>query len=352
MKPILETIDTRFGTASKHAFSRGNTLPYTGVPFGMNYFVPQTSDQEGSWFFDPHLPIFQGIRLTHQPSPWIGDYSWLLLTPITGEISGDTLFHRQSSYNLERAIFNPHFLKIFSERYQIETQLSPTCYGASIQLRQIQGKALSLYLHAADELTVEQVEQRTLALRQEGETETNKSPLVMYTALASSNDILSIKQEGQDWRIDFAGAEAQVQLATSFISKEQALFNLPKQDFEETKQDAKTNWENLLGRFDVVETGSVDRAFFDHCLYRLFLFPQTFYEVNEQGEIIHMDLASGTVKPGLLFTNNGFWDTFRTSFPLFALIIPEYYRQFLEGFLNSYRDTGYLPSGWLLTNEA
>lgn len=350
MKPILETIDTRFGTASKHAFSRGNTLPYTGVPFGMNYFVPQTSDQEGSWFFDPHLPIFQGIRLTHQPSPWIGDYSWLLLTPITGEISGDTLFHRQSSYNLERAIFNPHFLKIFSERYQIEMQLSPTCYGASIHLRQIQGKALSLYLHAADELTVEQVDKRTLALRQEGETETNKSPLVMYTALAFSVEILSITQEGQDWRIDLAGAEVQVQLATSFISKEQARFNLPKQDFEETKADAKESWEDLLGRFDVVETGPVDRTFFDHCLYRLFLFPQTFYEVNEQGESIHMDLASGTVKPGLLFTNNGFWDTFRTSFPLFALIIPEYYRQFLEGFLNSYRDTGYLPK-WLAPDE-
>lgn len=350
MKPILETIDTRFGTASKHAFSRGNTLPYTGVPFGMNYFVPQTSDQEGSWFFDPHLPIFQGIRLTHQPSPWIGDYSWLLLTPITGQISGDTLFHRQSSYNFERAIFNPHFLKIFSERYQIETQLSPTCYGASIQLRQTQGKELSLYLHATDELTVEQVDKRTLTLRQAEETETNKSPLVMYTALAFSVEILSITQEGQDWRIDLAGAEVQVQLATSFISKEQALFNLPKQDFEETKAVAKASWEDLLGRFDVVETRPVDRAFFDHCLYRLFLFPQTFYEVTEQGEIIHMDLASGTVKPGLLFTNNGFWDTFRTSFPLFALIIPEHYRQFLEGFLNSYRDTGYLPK-WLAPDE-
>lgn len=350
MKPILESIDTRFGTASKHAFSRGNTLPYTGVPFGMNYFVLQTSDQEGSWFFDPHLPIFQGIRLTHQPSPWIGDYSWLLLTPVTGEIKGDTLFHRQSSYNLERAIFNPHFLKIFSERYQIETQLSPTCYGASIQLRQIQGKALSLYLHAADELTVEQVDKRTLALRQEGETETNKSPLVMYATLAFSVEILSITQEGHDWRIDLAGAEAQVQLATSFISKEQTLFNLPKQDFEDTKTNAKASWEDLLGRFDVVETGPVERTFFDHCLYRLFLFPQTFYEVNDQGESIHMDLASGTVKPGLLFTNNGFWDTFRTSFPLFALIIPERYRQFLEGFLNSYRDTGYLPK-WLAPDE-
>ena len=350
MKPILESIDTRFGTASKHAFSRGNTLPYTGVPFGMNYFVPQTSNQEGSWFFDPHLPIFQGIRLTHQPSPWIGDYSWLLLTPVAGEISGDTLFHRQSSYNLDRAIFNPHYLRIFSERYQIETQLTPTCYGASIQLRQTQGKALSIYLHADDDLTVDQADKQTLNLRQSGLTETNKSPLVMFTALAFSKDILSIKQEGRDWRIDLAGAEVQVQLATSFISKEQARFNLPSKDFEETKADAKESWEDLLGRFDVVETGPVDRTFFDHCLYRLFLFPQTFYEVNEQGESIHIDLASGTIKPGLLFTNNGFWDTFRTSFPLFALIIPEHYRQFLEGFLNSYRDTGYLPK-WLAPDE-
>ena len=350
MKPILETIDTRFGTASKHAFSRGNTLPYTGVPFGMNYFVPQTSDQEGSWFFDPHLPIFQGIRLTHQPSPWIGDYSWLLLTPVTGKIKGNTLFHRQSSYNLERAIFNPHFLKIFSERYQIETQLSPTCYGASIQLRQIQGKKLSLYLHAADDLSLEQVDERTVSLGQSGLTETNKNPLVMFTALAFSTDILSINQEGQDWRIDLAESETQIQLVTSFISKEQAFFNLPKQDFTETKADAKKSWEDLLGRFDVVETGSVDRTFFDHCLYRLFLFPQTFYEVSEQGEEIHIDLTSGTIKPGPLFTNNGFWDTFRTSFPLFALIIPEYYRQFLEGFLNSYRNTGYLPK-WLAPDE-
>ena len=350
MKPILESIDTRFGTASKHAFSRGNTLPYTGVPFGMNYFVPQTSNQEGSWFFDPHLPIFQGIRLTHQPSPWIGDYSWLLLTPVAGEISGDTLFHRQSSYNLDRAIFNPHYLRIFSERYQIETQLTPTCYGASIQLRQTQGKALSIYLHADDDLTVDQADKQTLNLRQSGLTESNKSPLVMFTALAFSKDILSIKQEGRDWRIDLAGAEVQVQLATSFISKEQARFNLPSKDFEETKADAKESWEDLLGRFDVVETGPVDRTFFDHCLYRIFLFPQTFYEVNEQGESIHIDLASGTIKPGLLFTNNGFWDTFRTSFPLFALIIPEHYRQFLEGFLNSYRDTGYLPK-WLAPDE-
>ena len=350
MKPLLETIDTRFGTASKHAFSRGNTLPYTGVPFGMNYFVPQTSDQEGSWFFDPHLPIFQGIRLTHQPSPWIGDYSWLLLTPVTGQLGGDSLFHHQSSYDMDKTSFQPHYLKIFSLRYQIETQLTPTCYGASIRLGQKQGKALSLYLHTADELAVEQVDKRTLALRQEGKTETNKNPLTMFTALQMNTDILAISQEGGDWRIDLADSHAEIQLATSFISPSQALLNLPQKDFDSCKASAQKDWENLLDRFDIIETGEVDRTFFDHCLYRLFLFPQTFYEVNESGQAIHMDLATGTVKPGVLFSNNGFWDTFRTTFPLFALIIPEHYHRFLEGFLNSYRDTGFLPK-WLAPDE-
>ena len=350
MKPILETIDTRFGTASKHAFSRGNTLPYTGVPFGMNYFVPQTSDQDGSWFFDPHLPIFQGIRLTHQPSPWIGDYSWLLLTPVTGQLGGDSLFHRQSSYDMDKASFQPHHLKIFSLRYQIETQLTPTCYGASIRLEQKQGKALSLYLHAADELTVEQVDKRNLALLQEGKTETNKNPLTMFTVLQMNTDILAVSQEGGYWRIDLASSHAEIQLATSFISPAQALLNLPQEDFEDCKASAQADWENLLHRFDIIETGEADRTFFDHCLYRLFLFPQTFYEVDESGQAIHIDLATGTVKPGVLFSNNGFWDTFRTTFPLFALIIPEHYHRFFEGFLNSYRDTGYLPK-WLAPDE-
>ena len=350
MKPLLESIDTRFGTASKHAFSRGNTLPYTGVPFGMNYFVPQTSDQEGSWFFDPHLPIFQGIRLTHQPSPWIGDYSWLLLTPVTGQLGGDSLFHRQSSYDIDKASFQPHYLKIFSLRYQIESQLTPTCYGASIHLEQKQGKALSLYLHVAGELTVEQVDKRTLALRQEGKTETNKNPLTMFTALQMNTDILAINQEGEDWRIDLEDSHAEIQLATSFISPSQALLNLPQQDFDNCKASAQKDWENLLHRFDIIETGEVDRTFFDHCLYRLFLFPQTFYEIDESGQAIHMDLATGTVNPGVLFSNNGFWDTFRTTFPLFSLIIPEHYHRFLEGFLNSYRDTGFLPK-WLAPDE-
>ena len=185
MKPLLETIDTRFGTASKHAFSRGNTLPYTGVPFGMNYFVPQTSDQEGLLVFRSASAYLSGDSTNPpaQPLDW-----GLLLDP------SDTC-HRSTGWRqplsppvflwYRKASFQPHYLKIFSLRYQIESQLTPTCYGASIRLEQKQGKALSLYLHAADELTVEQVDKRTLALRQEGKTETNKNPLILFTTPAN-----------------------------------------------------------------------------------------------------------------------------------------------------------------------
>ena len=122
-------------------------------------------------------------------------------------------------------------------------------YSTKTDTRQ---EALSLSA-CTDDLSLEQVDERTVSLGQSGLTETNKSPLVMFTALVFSTDILSINQVGQDWRIDLTGVEALVQLATSFISKEQALFNLPRKDFEETKSDAKASWENLLGRFDVVE---------------------------------------------------------------------------------------------------
>ena len=114
-------------------------------------------------------------------------------------------------------------------------------------------------------------------------------------------------------------SHAEIQLATSFISPSQALLNLPQQDFDNCKASAQKDWENLLHRFDIIETGEADRTFFDHCLYRLFLFPSDFYEVDESGHAIHKDLATGTVKPGVLFSNNGFWDTFRTTFPSLPL---------------------------------
>lgn len=154
----------------------------------------------------------------------------------------------------------------------------------------------------------------------------------------------------QDLVLDFEQSQLQFSLATSFISEEQALINLPQSSFDELKEETKRDWEYFLHRFDIVDQGKIDRRMFDQALYRLFLFPQTFYELDAEGQEIHWDFSHQTVQPGKLFTNIGFWDVFRTSFPLLALMAPDTYHDFLEGFLNFYKETGFLPK-WLAPDE-
>ena len=350
MKPILETIDTRYGTDNSHSISHGNTLPYTGVPFGMNYFVPQSSHTDGSWFFNPDSPIFQGIRLTHQPSPWIGDYSWLLITPVSEKILHSDIYHRQSSYRPDESIFQPHYLKINSNRYQISTELTPSRYGARFRLTNQREQPISLILHSEANTTFRQVDANTLLGSLKEETKSAKQSLVMHVCLRFDQPIKKQSFLDQDLVLDFEQGQLQFSLATSFISEEQALINLPQSSFDELKEETKQDWEAFLHRFDIVDQGKIDRRMFDQALYRLFLFPQTFYELDAEGQEIHWDLTHQTVQPGKFFTNIGFWDGFRTSFPLLALMAPDTYHDFLEGFLNFYKETGFLPK-WLAPDE-
>ena len=350
MKPILETIDTRYGTDNSHSISHGNTLPYTGAPFGMNYFVPQSSHTDGSWFFNPDSPIFQGIRLTHQPSPWIGDYSWLLITPVSEKIQHSDIYHRQSSYRPDESIFQPHYLKINSNRYQISTELTPSRYGARFRLTNQREQPISLILHSEANTTFRQVDANTLLGSLKEETKPAKQSLVMHVCLRFDQPIKKQSFLDQDLVLDFEQGQLQFSLATSFISEEQALINLPQSSFDELKEETKQDWEAFLHRFDIVDQGKIDRRMFDQALYRLFLFPQTFYELDAEGQEIHRDFTHQTVQPGKLFTNIGFWDVFRTSFPLLALMAPDTYHDFLEGFLNFYKETGFLPK-WLAPDE-
>ena len=154
---MLELMDTRQGTENQHSYSNGNTLPYTGFPFGMNFFVPQTKHTNGSWFFHPRDRVFQGFRLTHQPSPWMGDFSHLLLTPLSGAFQNADIYHYQSSYRPESAIFQPHYLQITQARYQIKNELVPTTYGAILRsnYRDSTLPGLSLHLPGKGEISLD-----------------------------------------------------------------------------------------------------------------------------------------------------------------------------------------------------
>lgn len=358
MKQTIEMIDTRHGTANQYSFSHGNCLPYTGVPFGMNYFAPQTTDQKGSWWFHPEDHTFQGYRLTHQPSPWMGDFSHVLMTPVAEKFSELSLFHTQSSYRPNEAIFSPCKLQLTQLRYQLTSTLCPSRYGGILQIDYTKKHHPGFLLTIDGYLYHEQLTPHEVCIAFSNYSDCEDTNLTFYMHYYFENAISGIEEKTTDhetflW-IQFEANHTQtIYFGTSFISKQQAHLNLERErrsTLEHNEIASKKAWQTYFDRIEVEHTDFEHTKTFYHTLYRTFLFPQTFYEYDQNEEKIHYDTLNKVVKPGVLYTNNGFWDTYKTVFPLFSLIATEAYEEMLEGFLNSYRETGFLPK-WLSPDE-
>lgn len=370
---MLDYIDTRQGTNSKYTFSNGNTLPVTAVPFGMNHFVVQSSD-EGSWFFNPYDRVFQGIRLSHQPSPWMGDFSHFVMTPIADDKIKGSLFSCQSSYRPEEAIFKPHHVKIKQQRYNIVTELVPSTYGAAIQIKynSKQQAGFVLNIKNRSEFHIDATGRRVTGYVSNF-SGCHDDQFKMYVVMQFSKEIdldssgyydmdgqlcneTDISGLDQHVVIRFKDCEQhllEVKLATSFISLEQAELNYSREanvTFDTFKQQAANNWNHYLNKIKVSHSNEQYIRTFYNCLYRMFLFPQKFYELNDAMQPIHYDTTAKAVKSGVLYTNNGFWDTYKTVYPLYSIIAPKEYEEMLEGYLNSYLETGFLPK-WLSPDE-
>ena len=354
---MIDTIDTRHGTANQHSFSNGNCLPYTGVPFGMNYFAPQTTDQKGSWFFHPEDRVFQGYRLTHQPSPWMVDFSHMVMTPFSGALPELSLFHAQSSYRPEEAVFSPYQLKIHQLRYSLHSTLVPSMYGGLLALDFSQEEN-GLLLTLPGLKAVRQVNAHELQISLVNYSGCEDPDFIFYLTFQFAEPVLSFteatKEENTFIQLTFGSVKQQVvRFGTSFISQAQASLNLERErahDLQDFLSSNRQAWMSYFDRIQVEHTDPKQTKTFYHNLYRVFLFPQTFYEINEEGEKIHYDTFNREIKPGVLYTNNGFWDTYKTVYPLFSLIAEEKYGEMLEGFLNSYEETGFLPK-WLSPDE-
>ncbi|EPH96047.1 putative alpha-1,2-mannosidase [Enterococcus faecalis 13-SD-W-01] len=353
----IQEIDTRHGTANQPQFSNGNCLPYTGVPFGMNYFAPQTSDQRGSWWFHPEDRIFQGYRLTHQPSPWMGDFSHLLLTPVSGSFKAHTLSQIQSSYRPEESIFQPCQLSLTQLRYGIHSSLFPSMYGANLVIRYTQQEN-GLVLTLPGRYEIELIDPHTLQGKIINFSGCEDPNFSFYFSLhfekAFYNDLKIYTGEDGFLTLNFGQERYQnIRLGTSFLSLEQAAYHLEQEkQFSADERLANTiqEWQTYFDKIQIEHHDLAQTKTFYHNLYRVFLFPQTFYEIDRNGKKYHYDTTSRSIQPGVLYTNNGFWDTYKTVYPFFSLFAQEKYEEILEGFLNSYHETGYLPK-WLSPDE-
>lgn len=336
---LLDAIDTRIGTKSNYTFSHGNTLPLTGVPHGMNYLSVQTTLEDTSWWFDPQAESFAGIRLTHQPSPWIGDFSSVLFTPLA---SGDQAY--LGSY--DHASFHPHELGGHALEADVTYRATAGMYSGALQLSSVTDLLLKVSAKNSHIITQNET-QLTLALCNFSGSEDPNFTMYLTLALPDHTQVLS---QPDAVILQFATHVTTLNFATSFISADQSRHNLDLRPYAQQLADHAAAWQSQLAKISVKDADSQHVALFEHNFYRAMLFPMRFYELDDHDQPVHYDTTGKCVRSGMAFTNNGFWDTYKTLFPLLSLIDPALYSDMLHGFYNNYLETGFLPR-WLSPDE-
>ena len=148
------------------------------------------------------------------------------------------------------------------------------------------------------------------------------------------------------FKTSLRGEKIQARVASSFISSAQAMQNLKElgqADMDQLKLQGRQRWNEVLGKIEVEDENIDHLRTFYSCLYRSLLFPRAFYEKDAAGEIVHYSPYNGTVQKGYMFTDTGFWDTFRCLFPLLNLLYPSENVKIQEGLANTYKESGFLP---------
>ncbi|MDP4209244.1 MAG: GH92 family glycosyl hydrolase [Bacteroidota bacterium] len=359
-----EWVNPLMGTMSKRELSNGNTYPAVALPWGMNFWMPQTGKMGDGWAYTYNSDKINGFKQTHQPSPWINDYGQFSIFPMTGapKIGED---ERASWFSHKAEVSKPYYYKVYLADYDVVTEITPTERAASFRFTFPKSDSSYLLIDAFDNGSYIKFipgENKIIGYttKNNGGVPDNfknyfiikfDKPIVDAKTWSNKdlNANLELKGNHVGALIHFKtnkGEKVNAVASSSFISFEQAEQNLKEignDNFETVKGKAKSAWNKALSRISV-EGGTVDqtRTFYS-CLYRTMLFPRKFYEVDKDGKIVHYSPTNGKVLPGYMFTDNGFWDTFRAVFPFFNLMEPELNSYIQEGLVNTYKEGGWLP---------
>ncbi|MBD8389334.1 GH92 family glycosyl hydrolase [Dysgonomonas sp. BGC7] len=359
-------VSTLVGTLSTFSLSTGNTYPATAVPWGMNFWTPQTGKMGDGWVYNYAESEIRGLKQTHQPSPWINDYGQFAIMPVNGrnKIDQDS---RKSKFSHKSEIAKPYYYSVYLGSHNIMAEVAPTERAAIMRFTFPESNESAVVIDAFDKGSYIKIipDKNTI----EGYTTRNSggvpdnfcnwfviefdTPFTVANVWKDGGDIVT---ESTEYKGNHAGAiigfdtkrgqQVNVRIASSFISTEQAYTNLKEvsgHKFDEVKDIAQQRWDDVLGRIKV--EGGTDEQYrtFYSCLYRSLLFPRKFYEITEAGEVLHYSPYNGKVLPGYMYTDTGFWDTFRSLFPLLNLVYPSVNQEIQQGLENVAKESGFLP---------
>ena len=358
-------VNPLMGTQSTFELSTGNTYPAIARPWGMNFWTPQTGKMGDGWQYTYTANKIRGFKQTHQPSPWINDYGQFSIMPVVGKPEFDEN-KRASWFAHKGETAKPYYYKVYLAEHDVVTELTPTERAAMFRFTFPENEHSYVVVDAFDKASSVKIDVANRRItgystRNSGGVPDNfRNYFVIefdkaftYKAVVDNKTLIAESTETTSAHagaiIGFAtkkGETVHARVASSFISEEQALQNLKElgdDTFDTLVEKGKDAWNDVLGRVEV-EGGDLDqyRTFYS-CLYRSLLFPRKLYEVDASGAIVHYSPFNGKVLPGYMYTDTGFWDTFRCLFPLLNLIYPSVNKEIQEGLINTYKESGFFP---------
>ena len=358
-------VNPLMGTQSTFELSTGNTYPAIARPWGMNFWTPQTGKMGDGWQYTYTANKIRGFKQTHQPSPWINDYGQFSIMPVVGKPEFDEN-KRASWFAHKGETAKPYYYKVYLAEHDVVTELTPTERAAMFRFTFPESEHSYVVVDAFDKASSVKIDVANRRItgystRNSGGVPDNfRNYFVIefdkaftYKAVVDNKTLIAESTETTSAHagaiIGFAtkkGETVHARVASSFISEEQAMQNLKElgaDTFDTLVEKGKDAWNDVLGRVEV-EGGDLDqyRTFYS-CLYRSLLFPRKLYEVDASGTIVHYSPFNGKVLPGYMYTDTGFWDTFRCLFPLLNLIYPSVNKEIQEGLINTYKESGFFP---------
>jgi len=364
---LVKFANPLMGTDSEFSLSNGNTYPAIAVPWGMNFWTPMTSKMGDGWTYKYDENQIRGFKQTHQPSPWINDYAAFSIMPVVGKLAYKEE-DRQSWFSHKAETVSPHYYSVYLADYDVTTELTPTERAVHFNFTFPDSEESYIVVDGfagGSHVKIIPEENKIVGYcrNNHGGVPDNFHNYFVaefdkpFEQMHVWQDSMLLVENGLESEGDHVGAvigfktkrgeKVSVKMASSFISLEQAELNLKteigSQEFETTKRAAYDAWNKEFNRIKVSGSNVDDIRTFYSCLYRLLLFPRKFYEYNSEGEVVHYSPYNGEVLPGYMFTDNGFWDTFRAVFPYFTLMYPELDAQIMQGLVNTYKESGWLP---------
>jgi len=364
---LVDYVNPLMGTDSDFSLSNGNTYPAIATPWGMNFWTPMTSKMGDGWTYKYDENKIRGIKQTHQPSPWINDYAAFSLMAVTGDLKYKE-DERGSWFSHKAEIVHPNHYSVYLADYDVVAEVSPTERAAHFKFTFPESKQSFLMLDAffkGSKVKIIPEERKIIGYCRNNSggvpenfhnyfvAEFDKDFEVNHT-WGDSWELIENSTENEGEHVGAIigfktkkGEVVHVKVASSFISPEQAEINLKREigtdSFDQTKEKARQEWELELNRIQIVDGNTDNLKTFYSCLYRVLLFPRKFYEFNAQNEVVHYSPYNGKILPGYMFTDNGFWDTFRAVFPFFNMMYPDLNSKIMEGLANTYKESGWLP---------